>query len=226
MKLKKFIAIILTTITAACVAVGFSGCKDEITLPPMTETAPVVATRQNMDCYKEIEKDENHTSKTKYECFEEYYNGEFRQICEDKFYYINLTRVEPEQQKWFSIIGDFIMIMVEKDSETQTSLVNPVIYQNFEVYDYYVGDSRDNGSIAPWTLDFNAYMLPVQGELPIEEMTLKFGKNNDRTHIPRDYYINIYLGETCIGTCYFDTNVSISYEWFEDFFTRHLVYGG
>lgn len=230
MKLKKFLAIILTTITAACISVGFSGCKEEIKLPPMTETAPVVeVTYSEMDYYPIPEVYGTNNYHVGYYDFVKYYNGSyeqfgsFKQVCNKKFYFISTKLVEPEVQGWF-YMWERICILVEKDSDTENGLVNPIINCDGSVTDNNIGIYREKGSNAPATIEFKAYFIPVDDGTEDNQLILKFGKIDKTSYY--NYYINIYKSDICISTIYFHTEVSIPQEWFEDFFTRHLVYGG
>lgn len=230
MKVKKLIALILATITAACVAVGFSGCKEEIELPPMTESAPEVKiTFSEMECYPIPKAFGPQGDYCEYNRFMLYYNGtyeqfgSFRQVCDKKFYFINAALIEPEVQGRFNM-GAGIAILVKKGSSTENGLVNPVITCEGAVTDNDIGIYRKKGPNSPHTMEFEAYFLPVKDGVEDTQLILKFGKLSG-THY-YNYYINLYKGESCIGTVYFHTEVSIPQDWFEGLFTRHLVYGG
>lgn len=61
------------------------------------------------------------------------------------------------------------------------------------------------------------------------ERTLEFGDNATEIGIPKTYF-NIYILQTCIGTCYYYANSYVSAKWFTDYFNNKynakLYYGG
>lgn len=68
------------------------------------------------------------------------------------------------------------------------------------------------------------YLVPVSKEINKTNIYLEFGIKNNPNYFGSKY-INIYLDEECIGTCYYETNAFVSKNWFQRYFYEYLVRG-
>lgn len=97
-----------------------------------------------------------------------------------------------------------------------------------ESYDYYdgelgskLGDGKDGWKAVSVHLDI---LIKPTGKLGISELTFEFGKKISHNGMP-EKYINMYSGEECFATCYFNNYVYIPQEWYENYLKTNLIYG-
>lgn len=106
-------------------------------------------------------------------------------------------------------------------------LVNEYMMIYREALGYPFGGSNlyyEGGTECSFVL--NLYLAPIPDEILKSEyqigIGLKFGKIDEPKTI-FEQYMNLYLDDMCVGTCYFYTYRHISATWFQKFFIKNLL---
>lgn len=242
MKLKKFLATIIAVLSAASIAVGFSGCKDdEISLPPMTAEAPYYEYDSISDLtlckrfskydkrFEEGISEEEYENYDAYNEFIDYYNGEFKNSCLDKFYLLNPGY---PQEGWGPYMNTRDFEIYTEEIKEDEAYVNTLVSESIMLYDRKIGSPYDSNhyhgepvldGASHWTIYMRIFLFPIANELD-GEIRLEFGEyNSEKWRF--DHYINLYIGETCLGTCYYDAAVEIPLSWYQNYFKTNLFYG-
>ena len=92
-------------------------------------------------------------------------------------------------------------------------------------YDYGIDDP--DGTVR-WNIAFNIIFAPVSEIGSSDEIAFEFGNNLSNDYgINSKTYINIYVGEYCIATCYYREQVGVDLyvEWFQKYFEKNLFKG-
>lgn len=95
---------------------------------------------------------------------------------------------------------------------------------NFSLFDKELGvwAPQNKPSGVNISLEFCMFIIPTESKAE-NGFKLEFGKSKDKIY-GYDKYLNVYNGEECFATCYFDRGVgSIEEEWFENYFTNNLI---
>ena len=98
---------------------------------------------------------------------------------------------------------------------------------NFSLFDKELGvwAPQNKPSGVNISLEFCMFIIPTESKAE-NGFKLEFGKSEDKFY-GYNKYVNVYNGEECFATCYFDRGVrSIEEEWFENYFANNLVWGG
>lgn len=105
------------------------------------------------------------------------------------------------------------------------SLSNIVVIESMTIFDESLGAINSNNQIQDGGYEWSLKIVAIFGAIPsndfnTEMISLEFGNNynGDFTN-----YINLYLEQTCIGTCYYKENSTISNSWFENYFRKNLI---
>lgn len=104
-----------------------------------------------------------------------------------------------------SVIHEYMMLRDEELENTSST--------NAEIED---GESNRNITLSVWS-------APVPSTVTGLDYRLEFGNNNDDGNFAN--YINIYVNETCIATCYYDAVCVVTYGWFSRYFKENLFRG-
>ncbi len=95
---------------------------------------------------------------------------------------------------------------------------------NFSLFDKELGvwAPQNKPSGVNISLEFCMFIIPTESKAE-NGFKLEFGKSKDKIY-GYDKYLNVYNGEECFATCYFDRGVrSIKEEWFQNYFTNNLI---
>ena len=218
MKLKKFIAILLTTITAACIAVGFSGCKkdegrftvkisENTAETPFYEIPPASSSPQEFYYYQE---------------FEDYILGDFKEVNSNAFYYIE-PFIEFDDDIDERIYGWSFGVY----SETVNN--RDLIIENFTFYDEelggwvkdYYGDELPPTGVVDYSVSLTFIFPTLETKPTGRELVMEFGMYSSSEWI-FDKFINLYIGESCIGTCLYHEGSEVPQNWFANYFAHKL----
>lgn len=71
-------------------------------------------------------------------------------------------------------------------------------------------------------ISFSIILCPVEKSIEGKNFILEFGNNYSGN---MSNYVNIYIEESCIATCYYKTETSVSLNWFLDYFKNNLIRG-
>ena len=99
-----------------------------------------------------------------------------------------------------------------------------IMNESYDYYDSALGTKPYKGKIPynPVSLYLDIYIRAVD-KADLNGLLLEFGKLENRFY-SYDKYINIYIGEECFATCYYNNQVNIPREWFENYFKTNLIY--
>ncbi|MBE5730514.1 MAG: hypothetical protein E7350_01005 [Clostridiales bacterium] len=159
--------------------------------------------------------------------FMNYYNTEFKDAFDERFLLLDAD----DNEIGGCCTGFQIRVCAESvDGE----YVNPMIIdyrdvfdESIKYYNYYKELNSIGGAFC--TVDLSTYLVPLPNDFNKEllreggYLNLVFGQERD-TEYPRTY-CNIYVGRTCIGTCYYSVNATLTYRWFERYFEENLFLG-
>lgn len=109
-------------------------------------------------------------------------------------------------------------------------LVNEYMMIYSEALGYPFGGNLDYEGGTECSFVLNLYLAPIPDEILKSEyqigIGIKFGKIEEPKTV-YEQYMNLYLNDTCVGTCYFHTRSNyISATWFEKFFIKNLLIRG
>ncbi len=145
------------------------------------------------------------------------YNKENRPFGDKKVYVLRPNDYEDEG--WGMAAGGYRRKygIYEQDGKL---FVRMVMYS---VYDEVFGAGyAGEGSLRGGSLNINLTLAPFDPqeirEMRYDTFVMEFGKAADNYN----NYINIYLGNFCIGVCYYELNSYISYTGFKDFLYKHF----
>lgn len=213
--MKKFAAVIITFVALFGVCFGAAGCNDaEKDTVNYTATAPAIYYElddsvKNEYVYKGYEKlisTEEQAEITQF--YKEnlsdsnlYLLNYGYELCDANFHYYNVYR-GTGNNKLFARM-------------------------NFSLFDKELGvwAPQNKPSGVNISLEFCMFIIPTESKAE-NGFKLEFGKSKDKFY-GYNKYVNVYNGEECFATCYFDRGVrSIKEEWFQNYFANNLVWGG
>ena len=190
----------------------------------LTAKAPVYGPREGEILLANIRND--YSGDDIFANFMNYYNTEFRETFTEEFILLNVLSniIDPCCGHNFYVYAENI----------EGEYVNPMIVdfrnvydESIKCYDYYDWDRE--GIIGQLiTASLSIYLAPIPSDfdkdlLRGDNFRLKFGEQETEEN-PK-HYCNIYVGGTCIGTCYYSTNATLTYRWFERYFEENLFIG-
>ena len=220
MKLKKLIAILLTTLTAACIAVGFSGCKEEEDLYAgykFTAEAPIIEDKTSKD--PDLVEWFNDTDEYDRDYYDYYYQYRFDEYVQ--YYFAN-----------FAGSGMYLFDCVESDWPCvggtpwfgfyKNGTSDLIINVSYTIYKNELGsdgdpDGRYTGLRRSVFIDI---LIKPISDYKKSKFNFEFGKTGNRK------YINVYLGDEGFATCYFENYVPVQQEWWTNFITENLIWMG
>ncbi len=220
--MKKILCLCLTVLMLVC-CFGFIGCEKE---DDINYTAEKPILNFETEWIEEFDESENKTYKywtykgfelvgrfNYYKDFSEYYSTNLK---DNKLYLFShpnedLRPMPPDEQGGYNYF---------KNKQTGEMIV-------FECYKYYdsslgVIDCGEKAGCSTHILYFCIFIKPIESAKA--DLIFEFGKLT-RANGSIEKYINVYSGEECFATCYFDNNVYISQEWYENYLKTNLVYG-
>lgn len=132
--------------------------------------------------------------------------------------------------------GNKNMFFLNYGVEPHMSLSDPATYiayecdelrfvEQFRVYDEELGSYIDPPGVASgiWCSFVSVCVIkPLKAEYTGDEFYYEFGNNHNGIY---SKYANIYCGEECFATFYYDPCVPISQEWFENYLNKNLIWG-
>ncbi len=101
--------------------------------------------------------------------------------------------------------------------------------ESITVYDpdYFKEPDTDMVGGYYWTVSMEYFTAPVTEQVSGNHYLLEFGESRKPydPNTERFYkYINIYVGDICVGTCYYrENNHPVTAEWFENYFRENLT---
>lgn len=100
-----------------------------------------------------------------------------------------------------------------------------ILQEAFDYYNKELGTKSDDGKdgVKSVSIYLNIFIKPIE-KTDDSEIILEFGKL-ESSFYRCDKYINIYLGEKCFATCYYESKVTIRREWYENYLKTNLIYG-
>ena len=99
-----------------------------------------------------------------------------------------------------------------------------ILNESYDYYDSELGTRPYKGKVPyyPYSLHMDVYIKAI-GKTDLNGLELEFGKLKDR-YFGYDKYLNVYAEGECFATCYFTNQVTVSGEWFENYFKKYLIY--
>lgn len=212
--MKKLVCVIIAFFTVSGVCVGAAGCKNaENDALNYTATAPAVY----YEAYK------NNNNETQYTGYELLFSTEeqdvFTNYYRDNLHGSNLYLLNYGFELWDANFH-FYDIYRGTDNNKIFALMR------FRLFDNELGvwAPQNKPSGLNISLDFSMYIMPTESN-DKGDFVLEFGKSKDKIY-GYDKYLNVYNGEECFATCYFDRGVrSIKEEWFRNYFANNLIWG-
>ena len=213
--MKKFAAVIITFVALFGVCFGAAGCNDaEKDTVNYTATAPAI--------YYEL--DDSVINEYVYKGYEKLiYTEEQDEITQ--FYKENLSDSNLYLLNYGYELCDanFHYYNVYRGTGNNKLFAR----MNFSLFDKELGvlAPQNKPSGVNISLEFCMFIIPTESKAE-NGFKLEFGKSKDKFY-GYNKYVNVYNGEECFATCYFDRGVrSIKEEWFQNYFANNLVWGG
>lgn len=213
--MKKLTAVIITFVALFGVCFGAAGCNDaEKDTINYTATAPVI--------YYEL--DDSVKNEYVYKGYEKLIfteeQDEITQFYKENLSDSNLYLLNYGYELWDA---NFHYYNVYRGTGNNKLFAR----MNFSLFDKELGvwAPQNKPSGANISLEFCMFIIPTESKAE-NGFKLEFGKSKDKIY-GYDKYLNVYNGEECFATCYFDRGVrSIKEEWFQNYFANNLVWGG
>ena len=101
-----------------------------------------------------------------------------------------------------------------------------LLEESFHYYNEELGSKPNTEDFDCWesvSVYFDLYIKSSE-KAEINDFKFEFGKL-EKPYRGSNKYINIYSGEVCFATCYYNNYVTISRAWFENYFKTNLIYG-
>lgn len=148
----------------------------------------------------------------------EYYRTEYKSTSSYEFY---LLKPGDNNVNWLPdcLVKEFHIYKGESgrtDTITEYIMLYDEKLQNLTANDD-VPDGINNCNIS-----LSIILCPVEKNIEGNNFTLEFGDNYSGN---MSKYVNIFIGESCIATCYYKTEASVSFNWFLDYFKKNLIRG-
>ncbi len=210
--MKKLTAVIITFVALFGVCFGAAGCNDaEKDTINYTATAPVI--------YYEL--DDSVKNEYVYKGYEKLIfteeQDEITQFYKENLSDSNLYLLNYGYELWDA---NFHYYNVYRGTGNNKLFAR----MNFSLFDEELGvwAPQNKPSGVNISLEFCMFIIPTESKAE-NGFKLEFGKSKDKIY-GYDKYLNVYNGEECFATCYFDRGVgSIEEEWFENYFTNNLI---
>lgn len=210
--MKKLTAVIITFVALFGVCFGAAGCNDaEKDTINYTATAPVI--------YYEL--DDSVKNEYVYKGYEKLIfteeQDEITQFYKENLSDSNLYLLNYGYELWDA---NFHYYNVYRGTGNNKLFAR----MNFSLFDKELGvwAPQNKPSGVNISLEFCMFIIPTESKAE-NGFKLEFGKSKDKIY-GYDKYLNVYNGEECFATCYFDRGVrSIKEEWFENYFTNNLI---
>ena len=213
--MKKLVCVIIAFFAVSGVCIGAAGCNDaEKDTINYTATAPVI--------YYEL--DDSVKNEYVYKGYEKLIfteeQDEITQFYKENLSDSNLYLLNYGYELWDA---NFHYYNVYRGTGNNKLFAR----MNFSLFDKELGvwAPQNKPSGVNISLEFCMFIIPTESKVE-NGFKLEFGKSKDKIY-GYDKYLNVYNGEECFATCYFDRGVrSIKEEWFQNYFANNLVWGG
>ena len=182
--------------------------------PDFTEIAPLYTKNENY--IEHIRFDHHEDSSVSFNGFVEYCQKE---LSDYHLYLLapitDAYDFHPNRHRTYSVF------LEETEGDIAT---NVIFYERLMMYSQILGsefDASTKDGYVPWSIDLQIFLVPFEEQLPLSDIDLRFGKTDN------DYwcnYINIYILDKCIATCFYRENAQISKKWFENYFKNFLIF--
>lgn len=226
--MKKFLAAILAALFSMVIAFGISGCNNSQN--PQTDNpqqTPKDPSEPQFDFH-----DISNWSHFETEYFEylDYLNNEYKKICDETF-----CLWMPGDYDWYDPINHnegYLYglaykregLAAIKDNKTG-KCSNTQIEQSIEIYPL----EWNGGEKPDYATDDNClFLMFMSGAVNLsgneEEIKIDILADKDDPNEIYEFYSNIYLGETCVATCYvFSNSQHFTYSWIEEYLKTHIM---
>ena len=224
--MKKILCLALVTLMIGC-TFGVAGCEADDGIEFTAEKPIYIYKYSPLENWEEIEEGEmrstiNGCDPIKgfsfYKDFSEYYVENLKGNKAYLLYRSNeIPPFTPDDKGTFGFYR-----------EKETGVL--ILEESYHLYDSELGTKPFDGTIPYQSVSvyLDIFIKAIDG-IDLNELKLEFGKiDADKLEIPfygPDKYINIYTGEICFATCYYNNHVTVPREWFENFFKENLIYG-
>ena len=210
--MKKLVCVIIAFFTVSGVCIGAAGCKNaENDALNYTATAPVI--------YYEL--DDSVKNEYVYKGYEKLIfteeQDEITQFYKENLSDSNLYLLNYGYELWDA---NFHYYNVYRGTGNNKLFAR----MNFSLFDKELGvwAPQNKPSGVNISLEFCMFIIPTESKAE-NGFKLEFGKSKDKIY-GYDKYLNVYNGEECFATCYFDRGVrSIKEEWFQNYFANNLI---
>ncbi len=195
---------------------------DDGSLPVFEDVQPIVPylTYYNNYNYQHIYSERyysyNDTEELTYEHFENETLKGVTDSIEKEFYIFNPTSND-------CIIGaNYFLYAVYKGTDDYILEKSMVLYVPKLGFENPPGD--DLTGFGWWNIDFNLMFINIENHNLCGRLKLEFGKCDKINNNNKDKFINMYIGDFCIGTCYYKTVTAeaVTHAYFYNLFAKGL----
>ena len=198
--------------------IKFDGEKEIV----FTAAKPLIGTKRSSVVHEELSCVDG--SCDFYKEYSEYYKENFQDKIDGSFYMLKSERrIGGFMWQYFNFYaGDII----------DGKYTNPLIVLSIALYDDKFREAvPSDGHLATglWdNINLSFRLAPVSNIVKGSKFRLEFGIDESKNKGWYDKYFNLYNGETCIATCYYqlkykETREPLTYKWFEDYLKENLI---
>lgn len=215
--MKRFMPFLALAVAAS--ATAFTGCGTQSSDIEFTADAPIYNYNElrgkNRYVYFENRKKEDYDI---YKDFTEYYESDIKDKIDGGVYFLYPADGITGWENGFLEISYSMFA----DGIENEKYVHPIITQYMSVNDtsltHNIPDEILDGNTPCITLEMVSG--PISEFITDRDFKLEFGNNFDGV---TNTYVNIYIDETCVGTCYYDeNNFTVPYDWFVNYFKNNF----
>lgn len=206
--LKVFISVFVLTV--CCL---FAGCQKKI---EYTAEQPIYSGRTAIEM--EIQAEFSNYCKENYSAYKNFYD-----YCLSEFpngvYLLKPLKAEAEQTSWSAYPLPQIY-SIYKDKINNDILIS----ESFTINYPKTNKKTHLDGETEYSIRVTIYM-PLTSDFNGDELTLEFGENYN--YQDGQKYVNLYIEEKCIATCFYDispnTRKKFTYKWFLNYFKDNFV---
>ena len=232
--MKKLIISIISILSAISVAFGMAGCANDNSQKQQTEIPKQETPKDPSEPQFEFDYTKFNPScnwsynETYCKDYMEYLNTEYKKVCDETFYLWT-----PNDYDWgtdhfnsegyfYGIAYNQLSVAAYKDPQTG-NLSNTHIRQTIEIYQQEWNEGKlPSETEEPEGVDLTFVSGAVKLNDNAGELNIYINKTNKGEYVTKAY-VNIYLGETCVATCYIQS-LSSHYtdSWLEEYLKNHI----
>lgn len=166
----------------------------------------------------------NYAKDDGYDSFNEFYNyylDEYKDLISYGFYLLqpgdNILGWLPD-----CLYKEF-QIFKGADNSDYSIVHEYIMLNDDELGNSKSADSDIADGVSDHDIILSVFLAPVDETVTDNNYRFEFGDNYSEDDFSK--YINIYVNETCIATCYYSTSCEITYTWFSGYFKKNLIRG-